>query len=330
MTRRLTFAIVGMVAASLILAGLGTLVLERIGARQAAESELVAEVADIAAAADGVQLTGVQALSRLRRALHLEDIALLFIGPGGAINSRPPSGVERADLDVDALRAGEVLSGRSGSLVWAAAPATVQRRGQPVVAVLVATRSTTQGTGAAVRWFLLAAAGTMAVGVLVATRLGRALTGPVREAQAATERIAGGDLAARLSDPPDGDNGELAGLARSINTMAATLERSKGLERQFLLSVSHDLRTPLTSIRGYAEAIADGTVADTGAAAGVITAEARRLERLVRDLLDLARLDARQFSLDWQPVDLVDIAAGTADGFRHEAEDAGVSLGVDV
>ena len=77
--------------------------------------------------------------------------------------------------------------------------------------------------------------------------------------------------------------------------------RSRGLEQQFLLSVSHDLRTPLTSIQGYAEAIADGAAPDDRAAAGVILAESRRLERLVRDLLDLAKLEARQFSLDLVP-----------------------------
>ncbi len=85
--------------------------------------------------------------------------------------------------------------------------------------------------------------------------------------------------------------------------MAGNLERSRGLEQQFLLSVSHDLRTPLTSIRGYAEAVADGTAPDSGLAAGIILAEAHRLERLVKDLLDLAKLEARQFTLDMVAVD---------------------------
>src|SRR5204863_2229924 len=112
------------------------------------------------------------------------------------------------------------------------------------------------------------------------------------------------------------------------NTMAATLERSQGLEQQFLLSISHDLRTPLTSIRGYAEALADGTLDDPTRGGSVIVSEARRLERLVRDLLDLAKLEAHRFSLALEPVDLVDIAAGTADGFRPEADDAGVAIDV--
>jgi two-component system sensor histidine kinase BaeS len=88
--------------------------------------------------------------------------------------------------------------------------------------------------------------------------------------------------------------------------MAEGLERSRGLERQFLLSVSHDLRTPLTSIIGYSEALTDGTVEDAAAAGRIIRSEAERLNRLVRDLLDLARLDAHRFDLDLRSADLVE------------------------
>jgi two-component system sensor histidine kinase BaeS len=174
---------------------------------------------------------------------------------------------------------------------------------------------------------LVTALGTLAVAAAVAANLGRRLTKPLREAQAATRRIAGGDLATRVPiDPDDGE--ELAGLSESINTMAASLERSRGLERQFLLSVSHDLRTPLTSIRGYAEALAEGRAPDPSHAAGVILSESRRLERLVQDLLELAKLDARRFSLDVRGIDLAEVAADTAEGFRPAAEKAGVDLHV--
>jgi two-component system sensor histidine kinase BaeS len=108
--------------------------------------------------------------------------------------------------------------------------------------------------------------------------------------------------------------------------MAEVLERSKGVERQFLLSVSHDLRTPLTSIRGYAEAIADGALPDPAKGGNVILSEARRLERLVGDLLDLAKLESRSFALTLGPVDLVDVAAGTVDGFRRETDEAGITM----
>ena len=125
------------------------------------------------------------------------------------------------------------------------------------------------------------------VGALVALRLSRRLTQPLREATLATATIAHGDLSVRLPVGGDRPNDELDELALSINAMAAELQRSRDLEQQFLLSVSHDLRTPLTSIRGYAEAISDHTSADPAWAAGVIETEARRLDRLVQDLLDL-------------------------------------------
>jgi signal transduction histidine kinase len=115
-------------------------------------------------------------------------------------------------------------------------------------------------------------------------------------------------------------------LAEAINTMGDSLSRSQNLERQFLLSVSHELRTPLTSIIGYADAIADGTTEDTAAATAVIGSEARRLGRLLQDLLDLARLDAQKFSLDVQRVDCAEVVSLTAAGFRPEAENLGLEL----
>ena len=244
----------------------------------------------------------------------------MVISPRGVPIGALPSGVTAGDLDVPKLVAGLTISGNHGALVWAAAPG-------PGRSAVVVTREADLLLGPVVGWFVLASAITIAIGVLVAHRLGRGFARPIQQADDAARRIAGGDLAVRLPEEPGAD-AELAALARSINAMAEELERSRGLERQFLLSVSHDLRTPLTSIRGYAEAIADGA-AEPGRAATVILAEARRLERLVRDLLDLAKLDARRFSLQPETVDLVDVAAGTADGFAPEAAEAGVAITVD-
>jgi two-component system sensor histidine kinase BaeS len=95
------------------------------------------------------------------------------------------------------------------------------------------------------------------------------------------------------------------------------------------MSISHDLRTPLTSIRGWAEAIADGAT-DGRHAADVIGAEARRLERLVQDLLDLAKLDSHAFSLHLVATDVAEVVADTAESLRPSADDAGLSLEVQV
>ena len=331
MTRRVTLAILGTLAAALLLAGLGTLALATVDARRSIVDELESQAnafADIAQVttvgpADGVPPQ--QRFQRLARTLRFEGIGLAIVGPEGTITQGSlPTDVDESDLDLAALQQGETVSGMNGDLAYAAAAA--QRDDLTVIVVL--TRRADPVLGAAVRWFLVAAAITVLLGAVVSVRLSRRLTRPLRLANRATRRIATGDLATRLKEPKGKD--ELAELSRSINEMAAALERSRGLERQFLLSVSHDLRTPLTSIRGYAEALADGTTTNVRPAAEVVLAEARRLERLVGDLLDLAKLDAQRFSLSLRPVDLAEVAVDTADAFRPSADEAGVRLEVDV
>jgi two-component system sensor histidine kinase BaeS len=325
MRTRITAAILGTVLAALVLTGLGTFVLDRLGARAATESELREQAEGLVAiAAPSVGGTGPVrrgAMARVLRAFELEGIDFTFIDGRGRIIGRAPESVPRERLDAERLLAGETLSGHDGNTVYAIAPARVG----PGVLVAVLTRPVDLAPGRAFGWFFPAAALTLAAGAVVAVLLSRALTSRLRAAEAATHRIAAGDLSTRLPVPPEGAHDELSDLTRSINTMAGELERSRGLEQQFLLSVSHDLRTPLTSIRGYAEAIGDGT-AEPAPAAGVILSEAQRLERLVADLLDLARLDARRFRLEPRPADISGIVAASVEGFRPTAERAGLAI----
>jgi two-component system sensor histidine kinase BaeS len=316
--RRLTIAVVALVAGALVVAGLGTLLLIRRSARDEARRDLVRQAVAIADQADS---TSARNLAVLRRAMRLEGAAAVAIGPAGRFFDPLPAGVVATDLDAARLRAGEVITGVHGNLVYAAAPIV---RPRAVVAVVL-TQRVAGGERRAGAYLLLTGAASLAVAALVAGWLARRITEPLETAEAATRRIAAGDLDARVPVPDDTEP-EVASLARSINTMAANLARSQGLERQFLMSVSHDLRTPLTSIRGFAEAIGDGTAPDTGRAARVIASESRRLERLVGDLLDLAKLDARRFSLQVRPVDVVEVVRGTTEGFARAAEDAEITL----
>jgi two-component system sensor histidine kinase BaeS len=321
-TRRLTVAIVGMVAGALLLAGLGTLLLTQLGARNETRRELEDQALNVAASLQGTQARTAVG-EALRRALRLQGALVVTYGRQGERTSVLPTGVTDADLDLEVLAVGEAVSGTHGNLVYAAAEIPTRRQTRYVVAL---TREADTGLRSGGRWFVLAAIVTLGAAVAVAAVLGSRLTRPLRDAQAATRRIARGDLSARVPEPRQDD--ELAALTRSINEMAAALERSRGLERQFLLSVSHDLRTPLTSIRGYAEAIAEGKAPDTAQAAGVINTESRRLERLVRDLLELAKLDARRFSLDVRAIDVAEVVNDTAEGFRPAADEASVVLDV--
>ena len=179
---------------------------------------------------------------------------------------------------------------------------------------------------------LLAAIGAIVVAAVVAAFLARRITRPIAAMETTAGRIARGDFSARvdLTDVPRRRARRARRCDQHDGRRAA--ERRAATSARSCLSVSHDLRTPLTSIRGYAQAIADGTVSDREEqlhAAEVISAEARRLQRLVADLLDLARLDAHQFSLAPHPIDARDVVAETVDAFRPQGDDIGLAITFD-
>src|SRR4029079_19370307 len=134
--------------------------------------------------------------------------------------------------------------------------------------------------------------------------LARAVAEPVARVAEASRRLAEGESPDPL--PVEGST-ELRKLATAFNELSEELHRAQDAERAFLLTVSHELKTPLTAIRGHAEALADGVVS-ADRAGEVIEREAHRLERLIRDLLDLARLRRRPFDVSLMATDLGGIA----------------------
>jgi two-component system sensor histidine kinase BaeS len=341
MSRRITTAIISTLVITLVLVGIGTFIAARLTNRadtiaqleqQATRtSQLLQGLAVVAPVDNPATQTRAQAIrEQLVEALNLTGVGDIVIGPAGRFIGDLPAGVRASDLDLAALGAGEIQSGQRGNTLWAAAGRNETLRNRQVEVVTVLTRQQERFFGPTFRWFLVSAAISLVIGIAVSVYLGRRLGRPVLAAATTTQRIATGDLGARLAVPPAASDDELAILARSINTMADELGRAREQERQFLLSVSHDLRTPMTSIRGYAEAIADGAAPDPKRAAGVIVSESRRLERLVSDLLDLARLDAHRFTLDLRSADLAEITAGTVESFGPELRDAGLDLHEDL
>lgn len=162
-------------------------------------------------------------------------------------------------------------------------------------------------------------------GVVAGVLLARWLARPLRRAAAAARRLSGGDRTVRLPIMPPTES---ADLARALNDLTSALAASESRQRDFLMSVSHELRTPLTTIRGYAEAFADDMInADAAARAGrTVLAEADRLDRLVADLLALARLEAQEFRLEVAPADLTHLVRSAAEAWSPRCADAGVSL----
>jgi signal transduction histidine kinase len=163
----------------------------------------------------------------------------------------------------------------------------------------------------------------LAAGLLAGALLARRLVGPIRYAALAASRLSAGDRSVRVAVDA---SAEVEDLARALNDLATALATSEGRQRDFLLSISHELRTPLTTIRGYAEALADGVIGPDGAmrAGQTVLGEAERLDRLVADLLVLARLEAADFPVELLPVDLTDLVRTAADAWA--ARCAGVGL----
>lgn len=158
-----------------------------------------------------------------------------------------------------------------------------------------------------------------AAGLLLARRLSK----PLRRTASVAASMSQGrrDLRAPVSGPS-----EVAEVAQSVNELADALQRSESRQRDFLLSVSHELRTPLTAVLGFAESLADGVVTgdDVPGVGHVIGQEANRLDRLVSDLLDLARLGAADFRLDVTEVDLNALVDAAAQVWRARCDTAGI------
>ena len=164
-------------------------------------------------------------------------------------------------------------------------------------------------------WFIgLGAVAGILLSFVVIQLLTRSLVRPLRAMQNTTGAIAKGDYGARVSiDSAD----EIGRLGTSINQLAADLgqfmleaAKTEKLRRDFIANVSHELRTPLTIIRGYSEAILDGTVEDRKQIESflkMVRDEAVRLERLIKSLLELSKLQTAESASRFAPQDLADI-----------------------
>ncbi|HZS30166.1 MAG TPA: HAMP domain-containing sensor histidine kinase [Gaiellaceae bacterium] len=193
----------------------------------------------------------------------------------------------------------------------------------PGYLVLLRPQSTAGSRWSPFVWgLLLAAAAGGLLAALAAFLLARRISRPVDRIAAAARSLTRGTHPEPV--PVEGAS-EIATLAVAFNALVEQLQRAQEAERNFLLSVSHELKTPLTAIRGYAEAVEDGVV-DPREAATTVTAEARRLERLVKDLLDLARMNRTDFSVHNSEIDLAEVVEDAVRRYRPQADGFGVRL----
>jgi two-component system sensor histidine kinase BaeS len=167
------------------------------------------------------------------------------------------------------------------------------------------------------------------VSIGIAWWLADAITRPMVQITRASEEMARGNLDPHLTLPDTAD--EVGRLSKAFTTMAREVARSHRTMRDLLTNVSHDLRTPLTSISGFAGALVDGTVSGAEGAreAGrIIGEEAERMRRLVEDLLYLGHIESGDLSLQRDPIDLADLARATQPRFLFRAQESGINFEV--
>jgi signal transduction histidine kinase len=175
------------------------------------------------------------------------------------------------------------------------------------------------------KFFGVSLLGGLLVAGVLAWYASRRITRPVLALSDAADQIAEGKYDVDVPRLPGGD--EISHLADRFQEMATRLSEAEELERNFLMSVSHELRTPLTAIRGHVEALREGVAHDPQARAnslGVVAAETDRLERLVGDVLDLAKLDARRFTVLREEVDMGRLLDRAYASFGEEARRRGI------
>jgi len=161
------------------------------------------------------------------------------------------------------------------------------------------------------------------VGLLLTYLLSRSILKPVDELINAARAMEKGDLSQRVTVSSQGELGE---LARAFNAMAEGLTRLEQLRQNMVTDVAHELRTPLSNVRGYLEALRDGVVEPTTETIASIYEEAMLLNRLVDDLQELAMAEAGQLKLVCQPVDIREVIDKAVQSLKSRAIEKEVSL----
>lgn len=165
----------------------------------------------------------------------------------------------------------------------------------------------------------------LGIAALIAVFVARRTAAPLKNAAGAAMQLAQGrrDVDVEVSGAQ-----EVADIARALNLLAANLAMSEDRQREFFMSVSHELRTPMTAVKGYAEALADGVIdaGDVPATGALLMGETDRLDRLISDLLDLARAGAVDFRLSLVPASINTIVSDASESWKLRCEREGLNF----
>lgn len=169
----------------------------------------------------------------------------------------------------------------------------------------------------------IGAGGATALALVLAVFMARMLTRPLQELAHASRQMAQGNL--QQTVPVRGQD-ELGELAIAFNQMSAELDRANQSRRQMTADIAHDLRSPLTVLSGYLEAMEDGSLAPTPTRLALMQQEVRTLQRLVTDLRTLSLADTGKLTLQKEPTDIAGLLVQVHNTFAHQATQQEISL----
>src|SRR6266540_725189 len=334
---RLLWSFVGVAALAALIVGVVTLSLVRLASINGLEQQLhdQAEAASVTIGSGPAPCMTLAALRAVQTELYLVGTdgspQAVACGPFRGRLRGPVAPAPAIDLRAK-LNQGAVTTSSRGNVVYAVAPLQQplqDLQGTRYDSVLLTHSLGGLGVGlvGGVAWRLLLATGlAVAIAALVAWLLAGRLTAPLRRLAGAARQLGAGQLSTRVR--VEGDD-EVAEVGAAFNEMAADIEHSQGEQRAFLASVSHELKTPLTAVQGYTEALLDGTITDPPARHRTlerIHGETLRLARLVQDLIDLARLGRGQFAVSPVDADVTTVLGEAVAVAAERAAAQGVSV----
>jgi signal transduction histidine kinase len=206
----------------------------------------------------------------------------------------------------------------------------------PILGTLYISRGSSWGADLALLYALFGRIGRflfwgclLAVGIAVALTfvLSRRILAPVKALTSAARRLGQGDFSQRVLIK---DRSEVGELAQAFNSMASELEHAEKLRRSMVADIAHELRTPLSNICGYLEALRDGVIEPDADVIRSLEEESRLLSRLVDDLQELSLAEAGELKLVYQPENIVKLIRQVATCWQPRMEAKGVSLFVDL
>ena len=340
MFRSLRFRLPALFLLGIVLAGLvATLIAVRFfqsNTRAHAASELRAESAGIVRLYQQKAGVGHVSLRSINVALGGDKVFWVPAAPGGSLQAGPLPRLSASVLP-PAQPAGSkppAFDFQKTGTGYLGVSQVVELAGVPAGSLVVAEKEYARRS----RWLQLAGDLALAFGIgipvagVLVVYFSRRIAEPLEALATAADEVAAGHYDVAVPHHTGGGT-EVERLAARFDEMTSRLAESEQLSRNFLMSVSHELRTPLTAIRGHVAALREGVLDDEASqerSLEVISEEAVRLERLVGDVLDLAKLDARRFALLREEVDMRALCERAYATFAEEARSRGVEYDLEL